>query len=249
MPDLITLECPSCGGRTEFSADTEILTCQYCGNKHIFRLPNPTTGYTPSAVFGKLTPPASETTISSKALEQLRPRPKEVSLEKRGDRLEITWRWFSWTFIPLALFCAAWDGFLCFWYSIALSGGAPWIFIVFPVAHLAVGVGLTYYTLAGFLNSSQVVVDRENFSVSHGPLPWMGGLKVPVNQVEQLYCKEKPGRGDSSTTYQMSVILKDGRKKDLLSNLDSPEIGFYIEHQIEGWLDIPDRPVRGEIQP
>jgi hypothetical protein len=45
----------------------------------------------------------------------------------------------------------------------------------------------------------------------------------------------------------LSVILKDGRKRDLLSNLDSPEIGFYMEHQIENWLDITDQPVRGEI--
>jgi hypothetical protein len=45
----------------------------------------------------------------------------------------------------------------------------------------------------------------------------------------------------------LSVILNDGRKKDLLSNLDSPEIGFYMEHQIENWLNIPDQPVRGEI--
>lgn len=98
--------------------------------------------------------------------------------------------------------------------------------IVFPVAYLAVGVGLTYYTLAGFLNRSKLVVDRGAFSVSHGPLPWLGSLHVPVTQVRQLYCKEKPGKQDSGPTYQLSVILSDGRKKDLLSNLDSPEVGF-----------------------
>ena len=119
--------------------------------------------------------------------------------------------------------------------------------IVFPIAHVAVGVGLTYYTLAGFLNRSQLVIDRETFSVSHGPLPWLGYLSVPVTQVKQLYCKGKPGKGNNASTFQLSVILKDGRKKDLLSDLDSPEIGFYIEHQIEKWLKITDRPVRGEI--
>jgi hypothetical protein len=66
--------------------------------------------------------------------------------------------------------------------------------------------------------------------------------------VGQLYCKEKPGKSNSGPTYQLSVVLKDGRKKDLLSNLDSPEIGFYIEHQIESWLNIQDRPVRGELE-
>lgn len=247
MLDIITLDCPSCGGRMVFSADAEILVCEYCGNQHTFRLPNPTTGYTPVGTLGSVTLPKSTSSNVSQELRQLRPQPKEVTLQKQGDRLEISWRWFSWKFLPLAFFCVAWDGFLCFWYSIAFSTGAPWIMIVFPVAHLAVGVGLTYYTLAGFFNHSQLVVDRDNFSVSHGPLPWLGSLSVPVTQVRQLYCKEKPGKENSGPTYQLSVILEDGRKKDLLSNLDTPEIGFYIEHQIENRLNIQDQPVRGEL--
>jgi hypothetical protein len=244
MFEIITLECPSCGGHTKFSADTQILVCDFCGNQHTFRLPNPTTGFTPAAVLGGESEPSPDSTIASKGSHLLRPRPKEVTLHKKDDRMELSWRWFSWKYLPLVFFCIAWDGFLCFWYSIAFSTGAPWIMIVFPIAHLAVGVGLTYYTLAGFLNRSHVVVDRNTFSVNHGPLPWLGNLSVPVSQVKQLYCKEKRGK---QTTYQLSVVLNDGRKKDLLSNLDSPEIGFYMEHQIENWLNIPDQPVHGEI--
>lgn len=247
MLDVITLDCPSCGGRTVFSADSEILICEYCDNRHTFRLPNPTTGYTPAASLGANNASNSASSISRPGTRSLRPRPKEVTLQKQGDRLELSWRWFSWKYLPLVFFCVAWDSFLCFWYSMAFSTSAPWIMIVFPIAHVAVGVGLTYYTLAGFLNRSQVILDRNTFSITHGPLPWMGNFQVPITQIDQLYCKEKPGKNDSSTTYQLSVVLKDGRKKDLLSNLDSPEIGFYIEHQIENWLRIPDRPVRGEM--
>jgi len=50
--EIITLACPSCGGRTKFSANAEILVCEYCGNQHTFRLPDPTTGQTPAAVLG-----------------------------------------------------------------------------------------------------------------------------------------------------------------------------------------------------
>jgi len=240
--EVITLECPSCGGRTKFSADAKILVCEFCGNQHAFRLPDPTTGQTPPAMLGDENEPAPA--LSERETRLLRPRPRNVTIQKQGDRVELSWRWFSRKYLPLAFFCIAWDGFLCFWYSIAFSTGAPWIMIVFPIAHLAVGVGLTYSTLAGFLNRSYVVIDKDTFSVSHAPLPWLGNLRVPVSQVKQLYCKEKRGK---QTTYQLSVILKDGRKKDLLSNLDSPEIGFYMEHQIENWLDIPDAAVRGEI--
>ena len=248
MLEVITLDCPSCGGRTGFSADTDILTCEYCGNQHTFRLPNPTTGYTPPASLGADSPLNSDPSRLQEGARPLRPRPKAVTIQKQGDRLELSWRWFSWKYLPLVFFCVAWDSFLCFWYSMAFSTGSPWIMIVFPIAHVAVGVGLTYYTLAGFLNRSQVILDRTSFSVTHGPLPWLGNLQVPITQIDQLYCKEKPGKNNSSTSYQLSVVLKDGRKKDLLSNLDSPEIGFYLEHQIESWLNIPDRPVRGEIR-
>jgi hypothetical protein len=243
--EVITLECPSCGGRTKFSADAKILVCEYCGNQHVFRLPDPTSGQTPPAILGEENEPAPA--LSERETRLLRPRPRNVTLQKQGDRIELSWRWFSWKYLPLAFFCIAWDGFLCFWYSIAFSTGAPWIMIVFPIAHLAVGVGLTYSTLAGFLNRSYVVIDKDTFSVSHAPLPWLGNLRVPVTQVKQLYCKQKAGKQNSGPTYQLSVILEDGRKKDLLSHLDSPEIGFYMEHQIENWLDITDQAVRGEI--
>jgi hypothetical protein len=247
MLEVITLECPSCGGRTKFSNDAQVLVCDYCGNQHTFRLPNPTTGSTPAAFLGEKQEPAPDSSLASKEAGLLRPWPREVSIQKQGERLELSWRWFSWKYLPLAFFCVVWDGFLCFWYSIAFSTGAPLMMIVFPIVHLAVGVGLTYTTLAGFLNHSHVVVDRDYFSVSHGPLPWLGSLRVPVTEVEQLYCKQKAGRQNRGPEFQLSVILKDGRKKDLLSNLDSSEIGFYMEHQIETWLELPDRPVRGEI--
>jgi hypothetical protein len=247
MLEVITLECPSCGGRTKFSANANILVCDFCGNQHTFRLPDPTTGYTPSAFVGEYAEAATDIKPAGSETHLLRPRPNQVTIQKEGERLELSWRWFSWKYLPLAFFCIAWDGFLCFWYSIAFSTGAPWIMIVFPIAHLAIGVGLTYSTLAGFVNSSHVVIDRQVFSVHHGPLPWLGNLQVPVSEVEQLYCIQKPGKQNSGPTFQLSVILKNGRKKDLLSNLNSPEIGFYMEHQIENWLNISDQPVRGEL--
>jgi hypothetical protein len=117
--------------------------------------------------------------------------------------------------------------------------------LVFPIAHLVVGVGLTYTTLAGFLNRTTLDLDGKTLRVHHRPLPWLGEISMPINNLEQLYCKEE--RGESSNTYHLNAILKDGRKIDLLSNLDSPDIAFFIEGQIETWLHIPDRPVHGEM--
>jgi ribosomal protein S27AE len=240
MGDYITLECPSCGGMTTFSGNTDRLLCGYCGKTHALRVPRRTK---PRERVTKAMPRKRQRTLS--------PIPKEITVEKMGKNLRISRRWFSVTYIMLAFFCIAWDSFLCFWYGFALAGGIPWsvrlLVLVFPIAHLAVGVGLTYTTLAGFLNRTIMEVDGKTFKVHHKPLPWMGEVNVPIGDLLQLYCKEKRGSGENSnTTYILSAVLKNGRKIDVLSNLDSPDIALFVERQVESWLRITDRPVLGE---
>src|SRR5262249_40895239 len=115
--------------------------------------------------------------------------------------------------------------------------------------HVAVGVGLTYTTLAGFFNQSILEVTRGEISVQHGPLPWFGNRVLSTMDIDQLYCEENASNSQngSSRNYNLSALLKNGSKLELLKNLDSPEIGLYIEQQIETWLGIKDKPVAGEI--
>ncbi len=37
MPDLISLVCPSCGGKLQVSPNATSLTCQHCGNEHLVK--------------------------------------------------------------------------------------------------------------------------------------------------------------------------------------------------------------------
>jgi predicted RNA-binding Zn-ribbon protein involved in translation (DUF1610 family) len=37
MPDLISLICPSCGGKLQVSTNATSLTCQHCGNEHLVK--------------------------------------------------------------------------------------------------------------------------------------------------------------------------------------------------------------------
>jgi hypothetical protein len=249
MPEMITLECPSCGGRTTFSVADAVMRCEYCGNQHIFRLP--TSGSSASGPgWSSAAQPASSSATTTAARPSLVPRPREVTLQKQGDQLILRWRWFNIKFIGLAFFCFFWDGFLCLWYGMAFGGkGAPLLVFIFPLLHLAVGISLSYYTLAGFLNVTTLKVDRKQFSVQYDPVPWLGEVKVPTADLKQLYCKEKYHSSDSGShySYQLCAILKDGRKLDMVPNLDSAEIAAFLEQQIESWLNIPDEPVVGEM--
>jgi predicted RNA-binding Zn-ribbon protein involved in translation (DUF1610 family) len=235
---MLTLQCPSCGGKTVFTPGSDRFVCPYCGNEQIFRLPT-------------VSAPRYANDLLAERKRLPRPRPREVIVQKKDHSLVLSWRWFSLKYIPMVFFCVAWDAFLCFWYSMALKmDGTPWIMVVFPIAHVAVGVGLTYSTLAGFINRTTLRLDNQKFAVQYDPLPWFGEVKIPVNQLDQLYCKENRTSSDSGThySYQLCALLKDGRKLDLVKNLESPDLAAYLEQQIETWLCIEDRLVAGEME-
>ena len=196
-----------------------------------------------------------ETAVLRTGVQQTPIRPKVtipavVKIEKDGQSARIVQRWFSLKYVPMAFFCVAWDAFLCFWYSMAFQGNAPWIFIVFPIVHLAVGIGLTYSTLCGFINRTVLEVSRDELAVWFEPLPWLGEKKLKTVDLKQLYCKEKVINGKNGTTqqYQLYAVTKDDKEIQLLSNLDTPDVAHFFEQQIEGWLKINDRPVVGEYK-
>jgi DNA-directed RNA polymerase subunit RPC12/RpoP len=233
MNDFFTLTCPSCGANVTVIENTNRYRCEYCGNEHLVRNP------------AMVQPVAQSTPIRPKV-----PIPPSVWVKREGQSARIVKRWFSLKYIPMAFFCVAWDAFLFFWYSMALGTHAPWIFVVFPIAHLAVGVGLSYSTLAGFLNRTFLEVTKDEVAVWFEPLPWMGEKTIKTRDLKQLYCKEKVTRGKNSDTYtyELFAVTTDDRQVNLLSNLESPDIALFFEQQIETWLRIQDQPVVGEIR-
>ena len=180
------------------------------------------------------------------------PLPEKFKVEQTPSSLAISWRWFTPTLIFMAFFCVAWDSFLVFWYSTAMTeDNVPWLMVVFPVAHVAVGVGLTYYVITGFLNRTDLLVDGQALRIRHGPLPWPGRADIPRTSIDQLYAKRKTRHTKNGVrhSYQLFAILDGGRRRKLLGGrLDELEQVLYIEQEIEALLGIRDRPVPGEVE-
>jgi hypothetical protein len=177
------------------------------------------------------------------------PTPERIVVDHTPDGLVLSYRWFTWTYILLAVFALFWDGFLVFWYSVAFSQDAPWIMFVFPLLHVSVGVGLTYTALAGFYNKTIITVGMGNLTIRHTPLPWPGNRTVQASELVQLYSEERVTRSNNGTriTYQLSAISNQNKKIKLLNGLNSPDEVRFFEHQIEEQLGIQDRPVEGEL--
>lgn len=157
-------------------------------------------------------------------------------------------RWYSSNLYQLAFFCLVWDAFLFFWYT--HLHGAPWLFYVFPLAHLAIGVSLTYRTLCGFVNRTHITANGNTFRLWHTPLPWPGRRELPANQIAQIYCKQRRKRSNNngpSIQYGVFAELKNGKRVNLLGGLPDPEQALFVEQCIEEHLGIVDVAVAGEL--
>lgn len=174
------------------------------------------------------------------------PQPSSVEVVREGGRLRLFYRWFGFQFLFLILFCTFWDGFLIVWYATALmQKEIQWVMVLFPLGHLAVGVGLTYYTLCGLLNRTVLTVGQGQLDVRHEPLPWRGARSLPVSGLQQLFTVEHVG-SKGSRTYELCAVYSDGRKVSVLSGLAGSDQALFMEQQVEAFLGIRNQAVAGE---
>ncbi len=180
--------------------------------------------------------------------------PPRFTLDRRADSLVVRWRWFT----PIALFslffCIAWNGFLVGWYGLATQGDAPAVvnivMLLFPLGHVAVGLGLSYWTLAHLFNHTVVAVQQDQLTVRHGPIPWLPQPTLATRDIEQLYCTRKVNHGKNGTSvrYALRAVTRDHSGLLLLSGLADLDQALWLEQEIEGLLDLRDRPVAGEFK-
>lgn len=175
-----------------------------------------------------------------------------VKVQQTEKSLQLSWRWFSYIAIFLTFFCLLWDGFLVFWIYMAVSDGIM-AMALFSIIHVAVGIGLTYYTACMYVNRTTLIADKDRLVLRSGPLPWPSSNHyIDVEQLDQLYIKEKVSRGKNgtSTSYSLNALLKNGKHKIVIGsgqNLSNNDL-LQIEQKVETYLGIEDRPVSGEFE-
>jgi hypothetical protein len=163
-------------------------------------------------------------------------RPPRFRVEDAGGQWTVRWRWFTPGAIFLAFFCIAWDSFLIFWYRMAFREDLPWLMVVFPIAHVAVGVGLTYAVLSSFLNSTTLRVAGGSLTVRDGPLPWFHNCCLAAADLERIYLETARDRGcnDSLSTKQvLTAMLRTGRKIRLAANFSDPDEPRYLLQELQ----------------
>lgn len=185
------------------------------------------------------------------------PLPKRISLEDAGDSVVIRRRWFTWAILFFVFFCAFWDGITLVFVveavrKIVAGDTGGWAMLLFISGHMAIGAGLTYYTLATLFNTTTIRISATELTIRHGPVPWFGQRTLDPAQVKQLFVERKVHRGKNgsvSYSYRLHAILLDDQRVKLLSGITDENQARFLEHTMERFLAIQDSPVKGEHRP
>jgi hypothetical protein len=142
-----------------------------------------------------------------------------------------------------------WNGMLAMWYLGAAgsaSADSHWTLslmqcciLAFPLLHLAVGIGLTYWTAAFILNATTVSVDADGVRVSHGPMPTLAprSWQSQARDIEQLLVRLHHGdRG--VTLWKLIADVKGESLQDMFIGIQSLPLVEALESVLEELLGI-----------
>ncbi|MEL6987141.1 MAG: hypothetical protein AAGK97_04860 [Bacteroidota bacterium] len=151
----------------------------------------------------------------------------------------------------LTFFALMWNGML-----LPLVGGSilagTLLPILFASIHILVGLSMLAWIAANFFNSTKVIVDKNQISVKHGPIPIINykNQTIPTKDIKQLYVSryvKSSTNGVPNHAYALYAIKNNGDKITLVQGMNK-ETQQYLEQEIELFLDIEDAPVRGETR-
>lgn len=116
---------------------------------------------------------------------------------------------------------------------------------------LAVTAGLLLLPVGAFfairlVNRTLITVSKGAIVMRHGPFPWLG-RKLDARAIEQLYVDRRP-LAQHRFDYSVKALV-DGDETIFFRSLSDPIAALYLEQCIEGYLNIDDVAVSGEVRP
>lgn len=247
------LECPACGAeidRASVIESQQIASCRKCQKVIDLALPRGSGALAAPALASPAPPLAApEPAPASRAHRQRVPLPRGMSGEEAPGRLTLIWDPSAGRVKQLA---AAVPGML---FAVAYVLINSRIGEAYAQGVLgAMGVIAAYAIAAALVNRVRIVAADKALQVSVGPLPWPGNRATRRGEVLQLFAEvdQEPDRnGDAvARRYVLSAVLgPEGRRVQLVKDLETPEQALWLEDALERALGLRHTPVGGELTP
>ena len=164
--------------------------------------------------------------------------------------IELNWRKSSQALGFFLFFTLFWNGIVSIFVVTALLTGSFGMLAAISV-HLLIGIGLLYYVLSVFFNTTYIVVNQRELSIEHRPLksPFYRNRYIEARENDQIFVeKYVAGKTNGRPNYAFGVqaILQGGKRVKLVKGLKNSDQALYIEQEIESFLTIQDEPVDEE---
>jgi hypothetical protein len=181
--------------------------------------------------------------------------PAKITIRKNPHHLQITRRWFDIKYVIFTPVIIAYD---VFWFPYSFNwfiraSSAPkfdFSIILFPLISDLLLIAANYALIVGFLNTTTISATPNVISIKHGPLPLWRNKRFASKDILQLYCKKENhwNKLYLATMFSVEAIMNDKSNITLLYNLDIAEQALFIEQEVEKFLNIEDKPVKGEFK-
>lgn len=227
------IRCKNCGrviADADLNPQTMIAVCSYCG--HVFD-------------FSDVVPEPAMT-------ERIIQPPASLRVSERQGGVRVAYSWFTWRapiFLTAGVFIMGVPVLL-----LDVMGGANTtvsglLLVVLGLIALF-GIGLSYYSLAQFVNSTALVITGEAVRVQHGPIPVPGNVQIDSDTVTQVNIRETRRETEYGlvVVYDVVVTLKDGSEHVLLRGLRRRDYAQYIDHQMRRYLKLSSRANRATLE-
>ncbi len=149
--------------------------------------------------------------------------------------------WFSMKIIPVVFFCIGWNVFLVFWYAMAFKtpseSGYNLFAILFPIGHVAVGVGLAYYVISTFFNKTDLIISPDLVEVRTHPLPWTGNVKIRPDEIKGVLVRESAD-GYNKSNYRVMWVDRSMKERRVFTSLEELDQANFIRDELAEILGV-----------
>lgn len=171
--------------------------------------------------------------------------PEQMEVIREGAQIVMVRRWPKFEAIIIGLF-----GAVVGWHIFGryILGQWSWGRAVFDVTIFAAPViWMLYLSLVGLVNRTHITLSRDGLSVRHGPVPWLGNVRLERANLKQFYVKKTFHQGPLSD-YKVQALLCDNKIVTAVNGFwISKEQAAYIQSALRQAFRLTDTNPRDAI--
>jgi hypothetical protein len=157
-------------------------------------------------------------------MEARRPNELEWSESVSGRETSIAFTPSRLSAIPILVFASLWDSFFFMLWTGLARAHAPRQAFLFPLAHAAVGVVITWMALVRCLNVSRITLGPAELIVKHAPIPTRGA-RIATDSIDHFEVYDAPGERRKARSVR--AVTREGARVGLGLALDGlDEVAF-----------------------